>query len=204
MGSLLRLWLHLPYHIDMTKFASSRRDVYEMSKQLLDIARSIRRWASNGQHGARVRQHFRTNAGARGSAAHSAARCPVIGDLPASRTAANRRRMKKSIIQSILLIVALLACPDTPALAYENLPAGAIYGQQQGYVESSDVGVPDDNSATGSSGELSHHHHCPAGMVAGEAAVPATGLPVRGVHLSRAATELASRATAPPTQPPAA
>lgn len=128
----------------------------------------------------------------------------MISSLPASRPAANRRAMRNSLAQLILLIVALLACPDTPVMAYENAPAGGIYGHQHDYFESSDDAVPDENSPTGSGGEVVHHHHCPAGLAADDGLVPASASRLRDVHLPRPAAALASRSTAPPTEPPAA
>lgn len=128
----------------------------------------------------------------------------MISGLPVSRLPANRRGMRNSVIQLMLLIVALLACPDTPVMAYENAPAGGIYSHQHEFVETAEDAVPDNNSPTGSGSEVVHHHHCPAGMIADESAVPDASLPGRDVHLSRAAAVLASRATAPPTEPPAA
>lgn len=128
----------------------------------------------------------------------------MMSGLPAGRTTANRRGMRNSVIQLMLLIVALLACPDTPVMAYENAPAGGIYGHQHDFIETAEDGVPDDNSPTGSGSELLHHHHCPAGMIADETAVPANGSAPRETPLPRATAALASRATAPPTQPPSA
>lgn len=127
----------------------------------------------------------------------------MIVGLPASRPAANRLLMRNRAIQFLLLIVALLACPDTPAMAYDAVPVG-IEAHQHVFAEVADDAVPDDNSPTGSGAELVHHHHCPAGLAADESSVTGSWLPTRDVHLSRATAALASRATAPPTEPPAA
>lgn len=126
------------------------------------------------------------------------------GDLPALRAAANRRMMRNGLIQFLLLIAALLAGVDTPALAFDNAPATLVEAHHQTCVEVSNSGSPDDNSPTGSGSELLHHHHCPTGLIAGDAALSGTAVLARDSHLSRASTALTSRATAPPTQPPAA
>ena len=124
-------------------------------------------------------------------------------DLPVSHAAANRRVMRNGLIQFLLLIAALMAGLDTPAMAHDAVPAG-IDAHQHVFAEAADDAAPDDNSPTGSGNELLHHHHCPAGLAADESAVPDSWTPTRDIHLARAATALASRATAPPTEPPAA
>ncbi|WP_144036716.1 hypothetical protein [Sphingopyxis witflariensis] len=125
------------------------------------------------------------------------------GRLPASRPAANWRVMRFRPIQFMLLIVALLACPDTPAIAYDAVSPG-IDVQHRASVDASEDASPDDKSPNGTGSELVHHHHCPAGLVADESPVPGSCLPARDTHLSRTAAALSSRATAPPIEPPAA
>lgn len=127
----------------------------------------------------------------------------MISGLSAPWLAANRRLMRNGLIQLLLLIAALMAGLDTPAMAYDAAPAG-IDAHQHVFAEVADDAVPADNSPTGSGTELLHHHHCPVCLVADESAAPGSGLPARDVHLSRAAAALASRATAPPIEPPAA
>ncbi len=126
------------------------------------------------------------------------------GDLPAPRPAANRRVMRNGLIQFMLLIAALLAGVDTPAMAFDNVPATLVEAHHQTCVEVSNESAPDGNSPTGSGSELLHHHHCPAGLIAEDSALSDSGVLARDSHMSRASAALASRATAPPTQPPAA
>lgn len=126
------------------------------------------------------------------------------GDLPAPRPAANRRVMRNGLIQFMLLIAALFAGVDMPAMAFDNAPATMVEAHYQTCVEVSNNGAPDDNSPTGSGSELLHHHHCPAGLIAEDSALSASAVLARDSHLSRATAALASRATAPPTEPPAA
>lgn len=127
----------------------------------------------------------------------------MTGDLPVSRRAANRRTMRNRAVQFLLLIVALLACPDTPVMAYDAAPIG-IDAHQHVFAEVADDAVPDDNSPTGSGTELVHHHHCPAGLAVDASDATDSSLSARDIHLARASEALASRATAPPTQPPSA
>lgn len=126
------------------------------------------------------------------------------GDLPAPRPAANRRVMRNGLIQFMLLIAALFAGVDTPAMAFDNVPGAMVEAHYQTCVEVSNDGSPDDNSPTGSGSELLHHHHCPAGLIAEDSALSASAVLARDSHLSRASAALVSRATAPPTQPPSA
>lgn len=126
------------------------------------------------------------------------------GDLPPPRPAANRPVMRNGLIQFMLLIAALLAGVDTPAMAFDNVPATMVEAHHQTCIEVSNGSAPDDNSPTGSGSELLHHHHCPTGLIADDSAPSASGVLARDSHLSRASAVLASRATAPPTQPPAA
>lgn len=127
----------------------------------------------------------------------------MIDGLSAPSPAANRRVMKNRVVQFLLLIAALMAGLDTPAMAYDAAPA-SIDAHHQAFVEVSDDAAPNDNSPTGSGTELLHHHHCPTGLVTDEPLASGSGLPARDIHLSRASEALASRATAPPTQPPSA
>lgn len=128
----------------------------------------------------------------------------MISGLPVSRLAANRPLMRNALFQFLLLVAALMAGMDTPAMAYDNAAAPSIVGHHHEFVEPAEDAVPDDNSPAGSGSEVLHHHHCPAGLAADESAVPALGATIRDVHLPRPTAALASRATAPPTQPPAA
>lgn len=127
----------------------------------------------------------------------------MTGDLPVSRRAANRRSMRNRAIQFLLLIVALMACPDTPVMAYDAAPIG-IDAHQHVFAEVADDAAPDDNSPTGSGTELVHHHHCPTGLAVDASDAADGWLSTRDVHLAGTASALASRATAPPTEPPAA
>ncbi len=128
----------------------------------------------------------------------------MISSLPVSRPAANRRVMRNGLIQFMLLIAALLAGVDMPAMAFDNVPATLVEAHHQTCVEVSNDGAPDDNSPTGSGSELLHHHHCPAGLIVEDSALAASAVLARDSHLSRASAALASRVIAPPTQPPAA
>ena len=122
--------------------------------------------------------------------------------MPAVRLTANRRGMRIGLIQFLLLVGALIGGMDTPAMAFGNAPN--IDGHHHAFVEmSGDEADLDDHSSTGTSGEL-HHHHCPTGLVADVVKIGGSSLFARDIHLSRASAALASRATAPPTQPPAA
>ena len=127
----------------------------------------------------------------------------MTGDLPVSRRAANRRLMRNRAIQFLLLIVALLACPDTPVMAYDAAPIG-IDAHQHVFAEVAEDAAPDDSSPTSGGAELVHHHHCPAGLAVDASDANGSWLPNRDIHLARTAAALASRATAPPTEPPAA
>ena len=127
----------------------------------------------------------------------------MICVLPMSRPAANRRAMRNALVQFMLLVAALMACIDAPVMARDNAPASSIDAHHHGYVETSDDPVPGDNSSTGSGSEVLHHH-CPAGLIANDALMPAMWSLPRDIFLSRAAAALASRAIAPPTEPPAA
>lgn len=124
--------------------------------------------------------------------------------LPMSRTTANRRWMRNGLIQFLLLIAALFAGMDAPAMALGNVPATMVEAHHEVCVEISNDAAPDDNSPTGSGSELLHHHHCPTGLVAEDSALSESAVLARDNHLSRDSAALASRATAPPTQPPAA
>lgn len=128
----------------------------------------------------------------------------MTGNLRAARPAATRRRMPKALVQFMLLIAALMAGMDMPAMASDDVSPTGIAVHHHGYAEAAEDSGRDDNSPTGSGTEALHHHHCPAGMIADAAAVPATWVPTRDTHQSRASAPLASRATAPPTQPPSA
>ncbi|WP_144037870.1 hypothetical protein [Sphingopyxis sp. KK2] len=111
--------------------------------------------------------------------------------------------MRIGLIQFLLLVAALIAGMDTPAMALGNGPD--IDGHHHAFVEVSDVAAGEDHpSSTGSGSELPHHHHCPTGLVADELDASASSFAPRDIHLPRPAAALASRATAPPTQPPAA
>lgn len=112
--------------------------------------------------------------------------------------------MPKVLVQFLLLIAALMAGMDTPGMAAENISSTGVAVHHHGYAEAAEDSERDDNHPTGSGGEPLHHHHCLAGMIADAAAVPATWVPMRDAHLARATTALASHATAPPTEPPAA
>lgn len=127
----------------------------------------------------------------------------MSGGLPVSRRAATRRTMRNGLIQFLLLIAALMAGLDTPAMAHDAAPAG-VDAHQHVFAAAADDDAPDDNRPTGSGSELLHHHHCPAGLAVDASAVSDSLLPARDVHLARAATALASRSTAPPTEPPSA
>lgn len=128
----------------------------------------------------------------------------MIASLPVSRTTVSWRAMRKALVQFLLILAALMAGMDTPAAADSNAAASGIIGHHHDFVEPADDAVPDDNSPTGSGGEVVDHHHCPAGLVADEGLVSASGSRIRDIHLPRLAAALASRATAPPTEPPAA
>lgn len=128
----------------------------------------------------------------------------MTGRLRAARPAATRRRMPKILVQFLLLIAALMAGMDMPAMASDDVSPTGIAVHHHGYAEAAEDSGRDDNSPTGSGSDALHHQHCPAGMIADAAAVPATWVATRDAHLARATTALASRATAPPTEPPAA
>lgn len=126
------------------------------------------------------------------------------GDLPVSFPVATRRRMRNGVTHLLLLVAALLAGFDGAAMAYDAAPIADDAHCYSSSVTVAGEPAPDVHSQPGSGGEIVHHHHCPAGMVAEEAAVSARGPMVGCVHQPHAASALLSRATAPPTQPPAA
>lgn len=128
----------------------------------------------------------------------------MIANLPVPCLPANRRGMRNVLIQFLLLFAALMAGMDAPAMAYDNAAAPGIVDHHHDFVEPADDAVPDDNSPTGSGSEVLHHHHCPTGLVADDALASASGSKIRDVHVPRIAAALASRSTAPPTEPPAA
>lgn len=103
--------------------------------------------------------------------------------------------MRNGVIHSLLLVAVLLAGFGGPAMAYD---AALIPDDAHCYSS------PADHSQPGSGGEAVHHHHCPAGVVAEDAAVTVSGPMTGGLHQPHPASVLTSYTTAPPTQPPAA
>ena len=89
-------------------------------------------------------------------------------------------------------------------MASYDVPVDVMGIHSHEFVETSDAKGSDDSKPVGSGSELPHHHHCPAGLIADEFAVLPPGKYARDGHIMRATIAPASRATAPPTQPPAA
>ena len=108
--------------------------------------------------------------------------------------------MRNRLVHLLLLILALMAGLDTLAMAYDAAPVG-VDAHQHVFVEVAHDPAPDDSAPNGNA--LLHHHHCPAGLLSDASEMPGSW-PARDIHLARAAVALASRAPAPPIEPPAA
>lgn len=117
--------------------------------------------------------------------------------LPARGTQVGRRLI------FFWMVFAVLFCSlDTPVLAHaaDVGPAHAVMAAE-GHVDLGSSGSEGDESPTS---DHAVHHHCPGHLLARLPAIDVIGLSERPLLFGLIAMPLASRATAPPTEPPAA
>lgn len=101
------------------------------------------------------------------------------------------------------MVFAVLFCSlDTPVLAHAaDVGASHAVMAAEGHVDFETSGSEDEESPTP---DHAVHHHCPGHLLARLPAIDVIGVSERPLLFSLVAMPLASRSTAPPTEPPAA